>query len=346
MSENTIYQSSTQIQLISRPAGWPSAENFRTVSVPLDDLGENQVRVANEFISVDPYMRGRMSSAKSYVPPFELGETMDGSAVGRVIASRSGSLPVGTLVLHQLGWRDIAQGEASMFRAVPELPAASPSLYLGILGMTGLTAYVGLTEIGAVAAGDTVFISGAAGAVGTAAGQIARLLGANRVIGSAGSDEKVSLLKEKYGFDAALNYKTAPVREQLPELVREGVDVFFDNVGGAHLEAALDVMNTHGRLAICGAISQYNATEQPKGPDNLTNFITRSLTMRGFTLNHHLHRAGEFNERMTEWFAAGKVAYDETVVDGIDNAVDAFLGMMRGANTGKMVVRTGLRDTG
>lgn len=344
MPENTTYQTSTQIQLSSRPTGWPTPENFRTVTVQLDDLGENQVRVANEFISVDPYMRGRMSSAKSYVPPFELGETMDGSAIGRIVASRAEALPVGTLVLHQLGWRDVSQGDAGAFSAVPELPGDSPSLYLGILGMTGLTAYVGLTEIGPVTEGDTVFISGAAGAVGTAAGQIAKLLGASRVIGSAGSDEKVALLKEKYGFDAALNYKTAPLREQLPDLAPDGVDVFFDNVGGDHLEAALDVMNTHGRLAICGAISQYNATEPTKGPDNMANFITRSLSMRGFTLNHHLDKASEFNEKMTQWFGAGKVVYDETVVNGIGNAVDAFLNMMRGANTGKMVVRTGTPD--
>lgn len=346
MLTDTTHQTSTQVQLVSRPTGWPTAENFRTVTVELEDLGENQVRVANEFISVDPYMRGRMSSAKSYVPPFELGETMDGSAVGRVVASRADALPVGTLVLHQLGWRDVAQDDAGSFRAVTDLPGASPSLYLGILGMTGLTAYVGLTDIGPVTEGDTVFISGAAGAVGTAAGQIARLLGAERVIGSAGSDEKVTLLKDKYGFDAALNYKNAPVREQLPELAPEGVDVFFDNVGGDHLEAAIDVMNNHGRLIACGAISQYNATERPKGPANMANFITRSLSLRGFTLNHHFHKAGEFNDKMATWLAAGKVAYDETVVDGIENSVTAFLDMMQGANTGKMVVRTAAPSEG
>ncbi|RZU62722.1 NADP-dependent oxidoreductase [Zhihengliuella halotolerans] len=339
MTENT-HATSTQVQLVSRPDGWPTAEDFRTVTVQLDDLGENQVRVANEFMSVDPYMRGRMSDAKSYIPPFVLGETMDGGAVGRVVASRSADLPVGTLVLHQLGWRDVAQADAGAFRAVADLPGASPSLYLGILGMTGLTAYVGLTEIAHLAPGETVFVSGAAGAVGTAVGQIARLLGAGRVIGSAGSDEKVALLKEKYGFDAALNYKTAPVREQLAELAPGGVDVFFDNVGGDHLEAAIDVMNDHGRLALCGAISQYNTTDTAEGPDNMVKFIKGSLSMRGFTLGNHLDKAGEYNEKMSEWFADGEIQYDETVVDGIENAVDAFLGLMRGANTGKMVVRT------
>ncbi|WP_010524397.1 NADP-dependent oxidoreductase [Nesterenkonia sp. F] len=331
---------STQIQLASRPSGWPAPENFRTVEIELPELAEGEVRVANEFISVDPYMRGRMNDVKSYVPPFALDETMTGGAVGRVVASRADDLPVGTPVLHQLGWRDVAQAEASAFRAVTEIEGAPLSLHLGILGMTGLTAYVGLTRIAGLQSGDTVFISGAAGAVGSAAGQIARLLGAERVVGAAGSAEKVELLTSKYGFDAAFNYKDAPVREQLPAHVPDGVDVFFDNVGGDHLEAALDVMNTGGRLALCGAIASYNAEEPTPGPDNLSALITRSLRMEGFTLGGHFDLAGEYTRRMAEWFAAGEVAYDETVVDGIEHAVDAFLGMMQGQNTGKMVVRT------
>lgn len=341
LRQDTQHRISTQVHLVSRPIGWPTAENFRTITVELDELSAHQVRVANEFISVDPYMRGRMSSGKSYITPFELGRAMTGGAVGRIVASRAESLPVGTLVVHQEGWRDVAQGDADQFQAVNELPNAPSSLYLGIVGMTGLTAYVGLTDIGPVAEAETVFVSGAAGAVGSAAGQIARLLGAKRVIGAAGSQEKVTRLKEKYGFDAALNYKTAPVREQLPELAPEGVDVFFDNVGGDHLEAALDVMNDHGRLVLCGAISQYNATAPEAGPDNMVNVITRSLTLRGFTLGHHLHALEEYQERVRAWLSAGKVEYEETVVDGIDHAVDAFLDMMRGVNTGKMVVRTG-----
>lgn len=335
MSENI----STQVQLVSRPQGWPTQKNFRTVQVPLDDVAPGEVRVRNSYLSVDPYMRGRMSNAKSYVAPFALEETMTGGAVGVVTESQDESLPVGTLVLHQLGWRDVAQGPAVQFRAVPDIPGVEPSVYLGILGMTGLTAYVGLTTIAPVAEGDTVFVSGAAGAVGTAVGQIARLLGASRVIGSAGSAEKITLLTEKYGFDAALNYKDAPVREQLAELAPEGIDVFFDNVGGDHLEAALDVFNDGGRGALCGAISTYNSTETPTGPDNMVNMIKRSLRLRGFTVGHHLDQSAEFQERMAQWFSAGKIAYDETVVEGIENSVDAFLDMMRGANTGKMVVR-------
>ncbi|MCH7230676.1 NADP-dependent oxidoreductase [Glycomyces sp. L485] len=331
---------STQVQLVRRPHGWPAHEDFRIEKVAYGELEPGQVRVANEFISVDPYMRGRMNDASSYVAPYALGETMTGGAVGRVVESASDELPVGSVVLHQHGWRDLVQEDASAFRAVPELPGVPLSLYLGILGMTGLTGYVGLTAIAGVQGGETVFVSGAAGAVGTAAGQIAKLLGAERVIGSAGSPEKVALLTDKYGYDAAFDYKDAPVREQLPTLAPDGVDIFFDNVGGDHLEAALDVMNEGGRIALCGAIAVYNATEKTPGPDNLVNVITRSLRLQGFTLGGYLHLAPEFNQRMTEWFTAGRIAYDETVVDGIDHAVDAFLDMMRGANTGKMVVRT------
>jgi len=331
---------STQVQLAARPAGWPTPDDFRTVQVTYGDLEPGQVRVVNEFVSVDPYMRGRMNDVKSYTPPFALGETMTGGAVGRVVESASDDVPVGALVSHQHGWRDVAQEDARGFSVVPELTGLPSSLYLGVLGMTGLTAYVGLTAIAGMKAGDTVFVSGAAGAVGTAAGQIARLLGAERVVGSAGSAEKVELLTAKYGYDAALNYKDAPVREQLPALVPGGVDVFFDNVGGDHLTAALDVMNDGGRVALCGAIAGYNTTDRLPGPDNMANLITRGLMLQGFTLGGYLQHAPRFRELMTGWFADGKIAYDETVVDGIENAPQAFLDMMRGANTGKMVVRT------
>ncbi len=337
---------STQIQLVSRPVGWPKQSDFRTVTAVLDDLEPGEVRVANEFMSVDPYMRGRMIDTRSYVPPFKLDETMTGGAVGRVVESRSDDVPVGALVLHQYGWRDVAQGPAKAFTVLPEPPsdangdkAFDSSLYLGVLGMTGLTAYVGLTEIAKMKQGDIVFISGAAGAVGTAAGQIARLLGAKAVIGSAGSDEKVELLTGRYGFDAAVNYKDGPIRKQLRAAAPDGIDVYFDNVGGDHLEAALDAFNDGGRAALCGAIVGYNSTERVPGPDNMSNIITRALTLTGFTVGHHFDKAPEFTAKMSEWLAAGDVVFDETVVDGIDHAIDAFLDMMRGANVGKMVVR-------
>ncbi|PRZ02476.1 hypothetical protein BCE75_1202 [Isoptericola sp. CG 20/1183] len=331
---------STQVQLAARPTGWPTEDTFRTVQVTYGDLEPGQVRVVNEFVSVDPYMRGRMNDAKSYVPPFALGETMTGGAVGRVVESASDDVPVGAVVQHQYGWRDVVQEDARGFQVVPEIPGAPLSLYLGIFGLTGLTAYVGLTAVAGLREGDTVFVSGAAGAVGTAVGQIARLLGASQVIGSAGSAEKVELLTGKYGYDAAFNYKDAPVRRQLREVTPDGVDVFFDNVGGDHLEAALDRMNTGGRVALCGAISQYNDTERTPGPDNLSNIVTRSLTLQGFTLPSYMDHAPRFQELMSGWFADGRIAYDETVVDGIENAPQAFLDMMRGGNVGKMVVRT------
>lgn len=333
------YSTSTQIQLISRPSGWPSHENFRTATIEYSVLEPGQVRVLNEYVSVDPYMRGRMNDTRSYVAPFALGETITGGAVGRVVESRADSLPVGAAVLHQHGWSDVIQADAETFRAVPDIEGLPLSVHLHILGMTGLTAYVGLTAIADMKKGDTVFVSGAAGAVGTAVGQIAKQLGAGRVIGSAGSPEKVALLTEKYGYDEAFNYKEISVREQLAVSAPDGVDVYFDNVGGDHLEAALDVMSDHGRIALCGAISGYNATERTPGPDNMANIITRGLKLEGFTLANYLELAGEFREKMSTWFAEGAINYDETVVEGIEHTVDAFVDMMRGANTGKMLVR-------
>lgn len=350
MTSTTSSTTSTsrQWQLLSRPVGEPKPSDVRLVEVSLPDLGPGQVRVANEFVSVDPYMRGRMNDTKSYVPPFGLGESMNGGAVGRVVASSADQLPVGTLVVHQQGWRDVAQGDAAGFRAVPEVErdgvAVPSSVHLGILGLTGQTAYAGLTAVGRLQPGEVVFVSGAAGAVGTAVGQVARLLGASRVVGSAGGPEKVARLGERFGFDAALDYKAAPVREQLPALVPDGVDVYFDNVGGDHLQAALDVMNRHGRLVLCGAISGYNASPAqpgPAGPDNMANTITRSLTLQGFTLGDFASLLPEATTKLAEWFAAGQLQHDETVVDGVENTFEAFLSMMRGGNTGKMVVRVG-----
>ncbi|MGO2748544.1 MAG: NADP-dependent oxidoreductase [Pseudoclavibacter sp.] len=330
---------STQIQLAARPTGWPSETDFRTVEVEYGELQPGQVRVENLFLSVDPYMRGRMTDAPSYVAPYALGETLTGGAVGIVVESRSEAVPVGSNVLHAFGWRDVVQEDASSFRVVHELPGIPLSLHLSMLGMTGLTAYVGLTAVAELKEGETVFVSGAAGAVGTAVGQVARKLGAGRVIGSAGSEEKVALLTEKYGFDVAFNYKKGPVREQLAEAAPEGIDVYFDNVGGDHLEAALDVFNRGGRAALCGAISSYNESTKPAGPDNMANIIKRALRLEGFTVGGYGHLAAEFQPRMAEWMRAGEIAYDETVVSGLENTVQAFLDMMRGANTGKMVVK-------
>jgi NADPH-dependent curcumin reductase CurA len=330
---------STQVQLVARPVGWPTAADFRTVQVELGELAPGQVRVANEFLSVDPYMRGRMNDAKSYAAPYALGATMTGGAVGRVVASTSGSVAVGDVVVHQLGWRDLAQDDAAAFRVVPEIPGVPISAYLGVLGMTALTAYVGLLEVARMVPGDVVFVSGAAGAVGSMVGQIARLKGASRVIGSAGSAEKVALLTDRYGFDAAFSYRDSNVIERLVAAAPEGIDVYFDNVGGDHLEAALAVLNNNGRAALCGAISQYNNTEAPAGPRNMANIIGRGLTLKGFIVGNYLQHFPAFSAEMAGWLAAGAIVFDETVVDGIENSVDAFLGLMHGRNTGKMVVR-------
>ncbi|KRF17245.1 NADP-dependent oxidoreductase [Nocardioides sp. Soil797] len=323
-----------EIHLSSRPSGWPTHDNFRTVSTNLPDPAEGQVVVRNLMMSVDPYMRGRMSDAKSYVAPFALDAPLQGGAVGAVIASASDALAVGDVVLHGLGWREHALLDDTAVRKV-DTDAAPASAYLGVLGMTGLTAYVGLTRIGQFHEGETVFVSGAAGAVGSMVGQLAKNLGAGTVIGSAGSPEKVAWLKE-IGFDEALNYKDAPIAAQLQDL--PDIDVYFDNVGGDHLEAAISNMADFGRIACCGAIAGYNATEPTPGPRNMMMLVSKRLTMRGFIVGEHSDLAGEFFSTVGPWLADGRIQHRETFVDGLDHAVDAFLDLMHGANTGKMLV--------
>jgi NADPH-dependent curcumin reductase CurA len=329
---------SREIQLASRPHGWPVPENFRLVEKPVPELGDGQVLVRNLAMSVDPYMRGRMNDARSYSAPFALDAALDGGAVGEVVASRSDGRKEGDVVVHGLGWRDYAVLPATATRKVdPSL--APPTAFLGALGMTGLTAYAGLTRVAAFTPGDAVFVSGAAGAVGSLVGQIAKALGAGRVVGSAGSPEKVAHLRG-LGFDAAFNYHDGPAKQQLRGVLGEGsgIDVYFDNVGGEQLEAAIAVMNPFGRIALCGAISAYNSTEAPTAPRNLATAIGKQLTLRGFLVGSHQDLAGEFAAKMAGWLAAGTVRFDETVVAGLENAPHAFLELMRGANTGKMVV--------
>jgi len=339
MSAPSVLPTATrEIQLASRPHGRPVPENFRLAESPLPGLGEGQILVRNRFISVDPYMRGRMNDVKSYSAPFQLDAALDGGAVGEVIASRSAVFAAGDVVVHQLGWREYAVvDEAAATPAPAEL--GPPSAFLGALGMTGLTAYAGLLKVAEFKAGDAVFVSGAAGAVGSLVGQIAKAMGASIVIGSAGSPEKVARLLE-LGFDAAFDYHDGPVVEQLRAAAgSRGIDVYFDNVGGEHLEAALSVLNPHGRVALCGAIAQYNATEPPPAPRNLAVAIGNQLTLRGFLVSGQRHHAGEFAQRISAWLADGTVRYDETVVDGLANAPQAFMDMLDGANTGKMLVR-------
>ncbi|MEZ7007163.1 NADP-dependent oxidoreductase [Streptomyces sp. AD55] len=323
--------------LVSRPVGWPEPEDFALVETEVPVPAEGQVLVRNRYLSVDPYMRGRMSAAKSYVAPFELGKAMQGGAVGEVVASAAEGFAPGDHVLHFLGWREYAVLDAR--HAVRVDPDAAPlSTYLGVLGMTGLTAYAGLLRVAALREGDTVFVSGAAGAVGGQVGQIARLKGASRVVGSAGSDAKVRLLLDEYGFDAAFNYKDAPVAEQLRAAAPDGVDVYFDNVGGDHLEAAIGRLNRGGRIAVCGMISVYNATEPAPGPRNLARLIQTRGRIEGFLVGDHEDLRPRFVEEVGAWVRSGELKYHETVVEGVGNTLDAFLGVLRGDNTGKMIV--------
>jgi NADPH-dependent curcumin reductase CurA len=330
-------QRTREIHLASRPSGWPTQENFRLVDVELPDLASGEVLVRNTVMSVDPYMRGRMNEGRSYIAPFGLGAALDGGAVGEVIASTDESVVPGDVVLHDCGWREHVVLPATRVKPV-DTNRAPASAYLGVLGMPGLTAYVGLVRIAELRAGDTVFVSGAAGAVGSAVGQIARNLGAARVIGSAGSAAKVSYLIDELGFDAAFDYHDATVAEQLDRLAPNGIDVYFDNVGGDHLEGALSRMRDFGRIAMCGAISIYNADEPVPGPRNVAVAITRRLKMQGFIVFDHADVEAEYVARATEWISAGTLKYQETVVNGLERAPDALLDLHKGTNVGKMLV--------
>jgi NADPH-dependent curcumin reductase CurA len=326
---------SREIRLASRPRGLPTADNFTLAQVDLAPPPDGQVLVRNLYMSVDPYMRGRMNSGKSYVPPFELGKPLEGGAVGEVIASRAREFKPGDAVTSRFGWREYFI--ASPKELHPVSREIQPlSVYLGALGMTGMTAWAGLHLV-EVKAGETIFISGAAGAVGSVAGQLAKLRGC-RVIGSAGSMEKVMFLREECGFDIAFDYKTGPVLEQLNLEAPDGIDVYFDNVGGETLEAALSALRLHGRIIACGGISGYNEEKPRPGPSNLFNVVTKRLTMKGLMVLDWLDRQTEFEKEVGGYFKAGKVKHKETVVKGIDNAVDAFLGLFQGQNVGKMVV--------
>jgi NADPH-dependent curcumin reductase CurA len=338
MSLGTIPATTREIRLASRPVGRPAAGNFRLAESPLPELGDGQILVRNLYMSVDPYMRGRMNDAKSYSAPFALDKALDGGAVGEVIASRSPEHQEGDVVVHSLGWREYAvvDGGAAQPARTDLAPA---SAFLGALGMTGLTAYAGLLKVAEFKAGDAVFVSGAAGAVGSLVGQIAKAMGASRVIGSAGSPAKVARLLE-LGFDAAFDYHDGPVRGQLDEAAGPGgIDVYFDNVGGEHLEAALAVLNVGGRVAMCGAIAQYNSTEPTPAPHNLMLAIGKQLTLKGFLVGGQRQHAAEFAANMASWLADGTVQYDETIVDGLENAPQAFMDLLDGANTGKMLFR-------
>jgi NADPH-dependent curcumin reductase CurA len=327
-----------EIQLAARPRGEPRPEDFRLATVEVGEPADGEVLVRNLVMSVDPYMRGRMDDRPSYVPPFRLGEALDGAAVGEVVASRAEELSEGDAVLHDRGWREYAVVPAR--RAVRLDPDVAPlTAYLGVLGAPGLTAYVGLLDIAKLREGDVVFVSGAAGAVGSLAGQLAKLRG-HVVIGSAGSPEKVAMLRDELGFDAAFDYHDGPVRQLLREAAPDGIDVYFDNVGGEHLEAAIASLHRYGRVALCGAISVYNATEPPAAPRNLSQAIGKRLRLRGFIVFDHYDRRRAFVDEVAPLLREGRIKARETIVDGgIEAAPQAFIDLLHGANTGKMLVR-------
>jgi len=333
-----VTKQNREIRLARRPEGLPGLDDFELVETDVAEPADGQLLIRNAFVSVDPYMRGRMRDVPSYTPPYRLGEVMSGGAVGKVVESRIPRFSAGDWVLHYLGWREWAlSGERGLTQVDPSL--APVSAYLGVLGMPGLTAYVGLFDIGRPRDGETVLVSGAAGAVGSAAGQMAKIAGC-RVVGSAGSTEKVAWLQE-LGFDEAFDYRERPVRDALRDAAPDGIDVYFDNVGGDHLEAAIGALRPFGRVVACGAISRYNDEAARPGPRNLAMLFTKRLRLEGFIVSDHADRAADFLRDAAGWVADGRLRWRETVVEGIENAPTAFLGLLRGDNIGKMVVKVG-----
>lgn len=329
---------SREICLASRPVGMPAAENFALASRELPAPGPGEVLVQNKFMSVDPYMRGRMYDRPSYVPPFQIGEALQGGAVGVVVESNAEGLKKGDIVSSMFGWREAFVAPAAALEKL-DVPARIPmETFLGTLGMPGLTAWAGLTQIGKPKPGDVVFVSGAAGAVGSIVAQVAKLKGCT-VVATAGTDEKCEWLKS-LGIDHVINYRTcgnllAAVQAAAPK----GIDIYFDNVGGEHLEVAIEVARPFARLIECGMIGSYNDTEPTPGPRNIIQVVGKSLTMRGFIVMEFAGLRGEFIAEMSGWIRAGKLKWQETVLDGIEKAPEAFIGLFEGKNTGKMLVK-------
>ncbi|HXH51966.1 MAG TPA: NADP-dependent oxidoreductase [Sphingomicrobium sp.] len=321
--------------LRSRPSGIPSDDNFDLREVALPPLGPGMVRVRNHWLSVDPYMRGRMNDVKSYVPPFQLGEPMEGGAIGEVIESDADGFAAGDRVLHMAGWRDEAVIPAEAATKLPEL-GAPPQAFLGNLGLTGATAYFGLFDAAQAREGDIVFVSAAAGAVGSAVVQIAKARGM-AVIGSARGEDKCDFVRS-LGADEALDYTAAPIAKSLASAAPKGIDVYFDNVGGDHLDAALAIARKDARFAICGMIEGYNRAE-PMCFKYVMRVIAMRIRLQGFIYTDYLPRLGEFYSDMGQWVANGVVKSHETIVDGLENMPDAFLGLFSGDNLGKMLVR-------
>jgi NADPH-dependent curcumin reductase CurA len=342
---------SSEVHLKQRPLGMPSESTFELVKVNVPDPKDGEFLVRNIWMSVDPYMRGRMKETKSYIPSFRLGQPLEGGCVGRIIKSKNNEFKVGEYILGNFGWREywLSNGSNDVMKIDPKM--APIQWYLGILGMTGLTAYVGLLKIAELLNGNrdnnTIFVSAAAGAVGSVACQIAKIKG-YRVIGSVGSQEKVKWLLDQAGINYAFNYKEIGggreennISSELRKSCPDGIDIYFDNVGGKHLEAAIDNMKVFGRIVLCGMISQYNLSSLPVGPSNLFLAITNRLKLQGFIVRDHYNMLNEFYADMSKWISEGKIKWDETVFEGLENAPKAFLALFKGENTGKMLVKIG-----
>ncbi len=328
-----------QIHLVSRPSGMPSHENFKLVEVDLPPPANGEVLVENLYMSVDPYMRGRMRADAVYAQAYELNQVMYGGAVGQVVESNNDGFAPGDYVLSNGAWQDKLLAPAQSLTPLQPFDKERISLYLGTLGMPGLTAYVGLQKFGEPKPGETVFVSAASGAVGANVCQIAKALGC-RVVGSVGSAAKAEWLRDECGVDEVINYKECDdLTSALLGAAPDGVDVYFENVGGEHLQAALNAMNHFGRIAACGMISTYNNAEPAPGPNNLMLIVGKKIRIQGFIVSDHADMRPRFLEDMTQWVSSDQIKCRETVVHGLDNAVDAFLGLFSGDNFGKMIVK-------
>jgi NADPH-dependent curcumin reductase CurA len=327
-------------QLAARPHGEPTPDDFRLVELEHPDPRDGQVVVRMLAMSVDPYMRGRMNAGKSYAAAWEVGETMKGGAVGRVVESRSPAVPEGSLVLADAAWRDVAVLDGRHVRVLPELPGIPPSYHLGVLGMPGLTAWAGLFRLAEFRAGDAVFVSGAAGAVGSLVGQFARLNGASAVIGSAGTPDKVRWLTEEVGFTAAFDYHDGPVAQQLKQAAPDGIDVFFDNVGGTTLDTVLGSMAYRGRVVCCGVVSQYDTTTPVRGARGVPGvLIIKSITMRGFlVMTDFADRWDEGLKVLEGWLDDGSLQVREDTLEGLEKAPEGLIGLLNGNNVGKRMI--------
>lgn len=335
---SALPESARTVHLASRPSGAPVPENFEIREAPIPRPGPGQLLVRNVYMSVDPAMRGRMEpTEKHYTSNFTIGGPLDGSAIGEVVAGSSDAFPLGSFVRHRLGWRDYAVVDEAGAGAVD--PAKAPLAdWLGILGQPGFTAYVGLARAGALKPGDTVFISAAAGAVGSTAGQLAKLMGAATVIGSAGGPAKAALLEADLGYDHGIDYRD-DLRAGLAAAAPEGIDLYFDNVGGDHLVAALYALRERGRVALCGMIADLRDTSASPPISHLIQVTLKRLTVQGFIVRDHEDLRAEFEERVSGWLRSGDLVAPRTITEGLDHAAEAFISMLAGGNTGKALVQ-------